>query len=94
MLEEAVRVEQRVVLREGEWSIERIELQLTEGLRFHADIDPLIAHLLAGLDGRRTVGEVASAVAETQGFDASALAERAVPVVREMVALGYLGGYG
>jgi hypothetical protein len=89
-LVEAARVEQRVALREGEWSIEQIELELTEGLLFHADIDPLIAHLLAGFDGRRTVGEVAQAVAEEQGFDAGALAERAVPVVREMVALGYL----
>jgi hypothetical protein len=93
-LAEAARVEQRVALREGEWSIEQIELQLTEGLRFHADIDPLIAHLLAGFDGRRTVGEAADAVAETQGFDAGALAERVVPVVREMVALGYLDRNG
>jgi methylase of polypeptide subunit release factors len=93
-LVEAASVEQLVRLREGDWSIERIQLQLTEGLRFQADIDPLIAHLLAGLDGRRTVGEVATAVAEAQGFDGGALAERAVPVVREMIALGYLGGYG
>ena len=93
-LVEAARVEQRVALRDGEWSIEQIELQLTEGLRFQADIDPLIAHLLAGLDGRQTLNEVANAVAEAQGFDAAVLAERAVPVVREMIALGYLRGYG
>jgi hypothetical protein len=93
-LVEAARVEQLVRLRDGEWSIERIELELTEGLRFNADIDPLIAHLLAGLDGHQTVGEAAKVVAEAQGFDGGALAERAVPVVREMLAFGYLGGYG
>ena len=90
VLVEAARVEQRVGLREGEWSIERIELLLTEGLRFNADIDPLIAHLLAGLDGHRTLEEAARNVAEAQGFDAVSLAERAAPVAREMVALGYL----
>jgi methylase of polypeptide subunit release factors len=94
VLVDAARVEQLVQLRANEWSIERIELQLGDGLRFNADIDPLIAHLLAGLDGRRTVAEVAQAVAEGQGLDGADLAERSAPVVREMLAYGYLGGYG
>jgi methyltransferase family protein len=89
-LTECAEVEQRVSLRSGVWSIERIEVRLDDGLRFRAGIDPLIAHLLAGLDGRRTLAEVADELAATQNLDRASLAERAVPVAREMFELGFL----
>ena len=89
-LVEHARVEQRVVLRSGEWTIERIQLRLEEGLRLRATIDPLIAHLLAGLDGERTLIEVTDALAGAQGLDRASFAERAVPVLREMVELGFV----
>ncbi|HEX4521781.1 MAG TPA: class I SAM-dependent methyltransferase [Gaiellaceae bacterium] len=89
-LTEHAGVEQRVSLRSGEWSIERIEMRLDDGLRFRARVDPLIAHLLAGLDGERTLAEVTDGLAVAQGLDRSSLAERAIPVAREMFELGFL----
>ena len=53
-------------------------------------VDPLIAHLLAGLDGRRRLAEVTEELATAQNLDRASLAERAVPVVREMFELGFL----
>ncbi len=90
VLTECAEVEQRVSLRSGEWSIERIEVRLDDGLRFRAGVDPLIAHLLAGLDGRRTLAEVTEELATAQNLDRASLAERAVPVAREMFELGFL----
>ncbi len=90
VLTEYAEVEQRVSLRSGEWSIDRIEVRLDDGLRFRAAVDPLIAHLLAGLDGRRTLAEVAEELATAQNLDRASLAERAVPVAREMFELGFL----
>lgn len=89
-LVEHAQVEQRVVLHSGEWTIERIQLRLEEGLRLRANVDPLIAHLLAGLDGERTLAEVTDALAADQGLDRASLAERAVPIAREMVELGFV----
>ena len=57
-LAEHAVVKQEVVLREREWTIDSMEISLDEGLRFRASIDPLIAHLLAALDGERTLGEI------------------------------------
>jgi hypothetical protein len=89
-LTEHAEVEQRVSLRSGEWSIERIEMRLDDGLRFRAGVDPLIAHLVAALDGQATLAEVTEALAAAQDLDRTSFAERAVPVAREMFALGFL----
>jgi hypothetical protein len=89
-LTEHAEVEQRVSLRSREWSIERIDVRLDDGLRFRAAVDPLVAHLLAGLDGRRTLAEVTDDLATAQNLDRASLAERAVPVARDMFELGFL----
>jgi methylase of polypeptide subunit release factors len=89
-LSPAARVEQNVALRDGEWTVERIEMRLDGGLDFSASIDPMIAHLVASLDGRRTLAEAAAALAEREGADAAPFAERAEQVARGMFELGFL----
>jgi Methyltransferase small domain len=85
-----VSVEQRVHLASGEWTIDRIEMKLGVGLGFTAGIDPLIAHLVAGLDGKRTLAELANELGEREGADRAAFAAKAVPVVRQMFEHGFL----
>jgi hypothetical protein len=78
-LAERTRLEQSVVLRGGSWTVDRITLTLEEGLGFRAVIDGPTAQLLAGLDGTRTVAEVAGG-----------LAQAAEPVVQQLLGAGFL----
>jgi methylase of polypeptide subunit release factors len=88
-LSPAARVEQKVELRDGEWAVEQIEMRLDDGLDFSASIDPMLAHLLAALDGR-TLGEVAVALAEREGADPAEFARHADHAARGMYELGFL----
>ena len=89
-LAEHAVVRQQVVLRDREWTIDSMEVFLDEGLRFRASIDPLIAHLLAALDGERTLAEITSELADREGKEREAFGLQAVPVVRGMLELGFL----
>ena len=85
-----VSVEQRVHLASGEWTIDRIEMKLDDGLGFTAGIDPLIAHLVAGFDGKQSLAELATELADREGADRTTFAAKAVPVVRQMFEHGFL----
>lgn len=85
-----VSVEQRVRLEDHEWTIDRIELKLEDGLGFTAGIDPLIAHLVAGLDGKRTLADIATELADREAEEPAAFATKAIPVVRQMFEHGFL----
>jgi hypothetical protein len=78
-LAERTRLEQSVVLRDGAWTVDSIVLTLQEGLGFRAGIDANTSQLLAQLDGRRTLAEVAGPVATA-----------ALPVVRSLYESGFL----
>jgi hypothetical protein len=83
-------VKQEVFLRDREWTIDSMEIALDEGLRFRASIDPLIAHLLAALDGERTLAEITGELADREGKEREPFGRQAVPVVRGMLELGFL----
>jgi methylase of polypeptide subunit release factors len=82
-------VAQTVELRDGAWTVEKIEMRLEDGLDFSASIDPMTAHLVAGLDGR-TLGEIAASLAEREGADPTAFAAHAEQAARGMFELGFL----
>ncbi len=88
-LSPTARVRQTVELRDGGWTVEKIEMRLDDGLDFSASIDPMIAHFVAALDGR-TLGEVAAALAEREGADPAAFAAHAEQAARGMFELGFL----
>jgi hypothetical protein len=73
------RLEQAVVLHDGSWAVESAILSLDEGLGFRAAIDVPTAQLLAELDGKRSVGEVAGP-----------LAEAVRPIAEQLLGLGFL----
>jgi hypothetical protein len=92
-LAERARLEQSVVLREGEWAVDGITLSLQEGLGFRVAVDRDTAALLACLDGQRSLGEALNEM--TSGADASdavraRIAASAVPVVRTLYEAGFL----
>jgi Methyltransferase small domain len=84
------KLEQQVVFREHEWTVEDIRLALEGGLRFRAGLDQPTAALLAALDGKRTLGEVVEDVARVQGASRESVAQAALPVATQMLAAGLL----
>ena len=93
-LAEEALVEQRVVLRDGGWVSDAIEIHLDEGLLSRVRIDPPTAHLLAAFDGERRLGDVVDRLAVEQDADAVETAAHAVPVVRRLFELGLLTASG
>ena len=91
-LAEALRLEQRVVLEDGDWALAEATLDLEEGLGFHATLDPGTAELLASLDGRRPLRNVVDELAARQEVDRDGLARDAIGVVRGMLGAGFLVG--
>jgi hypothetical protein len=89
-LADAAVVEQRVVLRDGGWVSDAIEIRLQEGLLSAARLDAPIAHLLASLDGERTLAEATARLAAEQQADAAETAAGAIPVVRALLEVGLL----
>ena len=86
-LTSAARVEQQVLLRESRWKVDAIRMRLDEGLAFEAGIDASTARFLAALDGKRTVAEIATLLADDEQAP-EAIANAALPVVRGLLELG------
>jgi SAM-dependent methyltransferase len=82
-------VEQRVVLRGHEWSIAESAIRLDEGLGFDAAIDPVIADLLASLDGR-PLAELATELADRQKADPEVVAANTVAVMKGLLEAGFV----
>ena len=78
-LAERTRLEQSVVLRDRAWAVDSIILTLREGLGFRVALDANTSQLLAQLDGRRTLSDVAGPVATA-----------ALPVIRSLYESGFL----
>ena len=86
---DSVRVEQVAAPRDGGFAVDRSELRLAGALPFVGTADAGTLRLLQLSDGRRTLGEVAAAMAGTGG-DAGALAASVGETARRLAALGFL----
>jgi len=89
-LAESDLLEQRVVFRDREWVVDEITLSLQEGVGFRATLDSPTAGLLAGLDGRRTLAEVADELARVQGASRESIEQAVLPIARRMLEAGFL----
>jgi hypothetical protein len=69
---------------------DEIDLTLQEGLGFRAALDSPTAGVLAALDGRRTLGEVADELARLEGASRESAEQAVLPVAMEMLAAGFL----
>ena len=87
---EQTELEQRSVFRDGAWVVDSIELSLQEGLAFNAALDPVIAGMLAALDGKRTLDDVVADMARLQAADRASVEESVLSVAAEMLAAGFL----
>jgi hypothetical protein len=89
-LDEHARLEQRVVYRGGAWNIDEIGVSLQDGLGFNATLDGVTAGMLAALDGRRTLGDVAGDLARLEGVSRDEVERGLLPVASRMLSAGFL----
>ena len=87
------RLEQTLRCEEGGFRVESQTLALEDGLAFRPEIDRYTASLLPHLDGESTVGDVLTRVASDLSLhesDRARFVAAALPVVRQLLALGFL----
>lgn len=84
------RLQQRLRIEDGRYVVEAAEVGLIEGLPFHGSVDVYAMRVLAGCDGRRTLGEIAQSIAADAGIDAAAFTAGCPAIVRRLVASGFL----
>ena len=68
----------------------RTELRQTQGLPFAGEVDRLVSTILVRCDGRRTLAEVISQVAEHLHVDPEQTARSAAGVIRRLLQSGFL----
>jgi methylase of polypeptide subunit release factors len=93
VLTPAHRLDQALVARDGALVVESQTLELTEGLGFTVGIDRHTASLLRHFDGRRPLGEVLDRARDTfelEPDERDRFVPAALPVVRRLLALGFL----
>ena len=87
------RLEQLLVVRDGEWHLQESTLTMTNALGFRGGLDVPTAHLLQHLDGKHTLREAIAQSCEElglEGEDRRVLAEAAVTMARRLHQLGFL----
>ena len=85
-----LEIEQVVRTAPGGWLVDRCEVRLTEGVGYKWAIDPSLATVLLGLDGRVTVDGAIAAAAAQVGVAAADLRSPALLLVRRLYELGFL----
>ena len=84
------RMQQRLKIENGRYAMEAAEVRLIEGLPFNGTVDAYAIQLLQRCDGRRTVAEIADAIAADAGIDAVAFTAACPAIVRRLMASGFL----
>jgi len=78
------------VLDEDGWSEVSAQLRQARGLRWAVDVDDPVATLVAGCDGQTPLRVAIGLLAAALGFEVDAVAQAVAPVVRDLVARGFL----
>ena len=84
------RLDQTLRPRSGGFDVEGAWLALEDGLGFRAAVDGVAVELVARVDGRRSLREVAAEVADSLELELANVEEAVLPVARRMLELGFL----
>ena len=88
------RLDQTLRPRSGGFEVEGAWLALDDGLGFRAAVDGVAVELVARVDGRRSLREVAGDVADSLGLEVARAEQAVLPVARRMLELGFLDPAG
>lgn len=84
------RLEQTLLARGAEYTVEPARLVLDNDLGTRVTVDPDLIPVVLRLDGRQSLRQVVDEAAATSGADPGALTPRAVALVRALLERGYL----
>jgi SAM-dependent methyltransferase len=85
-----VRLHQVATRTDEGWTAATQRLQQEAGLRWSGGVDVYGATLLAACDGTHPLGDLVAVLAAGAGMSVEETAEQVVPVVRQLVAQGFL----
>ncbi len=89
MLVPGHELEQRLQARDGDWLVQSAQLRQTAGFEFAGEADRLMAIVLAGCDGRRTLGELVNELARGLNTDPGIISP-CLDVFRRLLQMGFL----
>jgi hypothetical protein len=96
LLDVVLRVAPDVVLDERArpttdgWMVTERQLRQTAGVRNEGDVDPGVAAIVGGCDGRRRLGDILSTAATAGDVELSDMIPAALPIVRRLVEQAFL----
>jgi predicted RNA methylase len=89
-LASTVRLEQICSLANGEWRANAFTLRQTSGFAFHIDLQPLVLHFLASLDGSITAAEAIQALATHAKAPVDKVQNECLGIIRKLTERGFL----
>ncbi len=92
MLSDAAELAQRLRLEDGGWKIVGMQLELRDGLPDKLPADPSVLGMLSALDGKRTLAEIAAAVAQRAERDPGQVAAECARLIRALAIRGFITG--
>jgi methylase of polypeptide subunit release factors len=84
------RLEHELVVQNGRWVVRAEHLYASEGIPFAGNVDMYIANLLAGCNGKRTLGEVVLEVADRMKANREEFTRACLAAVRKLMQAGFL----
>jgi SAM-dependent methyltransferase len=85
-----LRLEQGLQPDHGSWAVQSIRLKLTQGFVFTCEIDWLLSAILVECDGRRSLRDLASELAEKMGLDLQEVTPSLTSSARKCLQYGFL----
>jgi len=74
----------------GQWVVQSAQLRQTKGFPFIGNVDRLVSTVLAGCDGRRTVGRLVKDLAAGLKLDVGQITPGCIAVMRKLLETGFL----
>jgi len=84
------RLEQVLHAEDGNWMVQEVLLKQVEGFPFVGKLDRLMTTVLAGCDGRHTLGQLAAEIADGLHVDREQVAAACTAVTRKLLETGFL----
>ncbi len=84
------RLQQALSLDEGRYVLDEADVHLVGGLGFRGSVDPYTIQLLTRCDDRRTLGDIATELAEKGELGRDQVFRACAAIARRLISLGFL----
>ena len=84
------QLEHMLKAENGYWTVKSAQLKQVKGFPFTGNVDRLVSTVLAGCDGRRTVGELVADLAAGLRMEPEKIAPPCIKLIRKLLETGFL----